>query len=180
MSGRKDAEVLIDPTMLLAAEEWDKIAKKPEQVPKKYILNYFLGNLTDNRKEAIEKLAKERNCEIINILDKNGLFYNTGPSEFLYLEKHAELVCTDTFHSCVFAIIFNRPFVVFDRIEPGVEKMNSRIETLLRKFNLKEHAYNNEITDKCFKHNYTEAYKILEAEKKKSVAFLRDNLKWYN
>lgn len=175
--GRKDVQVLVDPTMLLTAEEWDKVEKKPEQLKTdKYILNYFLGELSEKRKAEIDKIAKENNCEVINILDKNSPFYCTGPSEFLYLEKHAFLVCTDSFHSSVFAILYNKPFIVFGR-EDNTVSMNSRIETLINKFNLKNREYNGkEITKENLNHDYTEAYKILEEERKKSIKFLRQAL----
>ena len=29
ITGRKDVQVLVDPTMLLTAEEWDKVSRKP-------------------------------------------------------------------------------------------------------------------------------------------------------
>ena len=46
LTERKDVQVLVDPTMLLTSEEWDKVAKKPEQLKTdKYILNYFLGEI---------------------------------------------------------------------------------------------------------------------------------------
>lgn len=175
--GRKDVQVLVDPTMLLTAEEWDKVAKKPEQLKTdKYILNYFLGELSEKRKAEIDRIAKENDCEVINILDKNSPFYCTGPSEFLYLEKHAFLVCTDSFHSSVFAILYNRPFIVFGR-EDNTISMNSRIETLINKFNLKNREYNGqEITKENLNHDYTEAYKILNEERKKSMTFLMNAL----
>ena len=175
--GRKDVQVLVDPTMLLTAEEWDKVAKKPEQLKTdKYILNYFLGELSEKRKAEIDRIAKENDCEVINILDKNSPFYCTGPSEFLYLENHAFLVCTDSFHSSVFAILYNRPFIVFGR-EDNTVSMNSRIETLINKFNLKNREYNGkEITKENLNHDYTEAYKILKEERKKSMTFLMNAL----
>ena len=176
--GRKDVQVLVDPTMLLTAEEWDKVAKKPEQLKTdRYILNYFLGELSEKRKAEIDRIAKENNCEIINILDKNSPFYCTGPSEFLYLEKNAKVICTDSFHSCVFAILFNRPFIIFSREDKKENNMNSRIETLINKFNLKNREYNEkEITKENLNHDYTEAYKILDEERKKSIKFLRQAL----
>ena len=175
--GSNDVEVLIDPTMLLTADEWDKVVKKPEQLKTdKYILNYFLGELSEKRKVEIDKIAKENGCEVINILDTNSPFYCTGPSEFLYLEKHAFLVCTDSFHSSVFAILYNRPFIVFGR-EDNTVSMNSRIETLINKFNLKNREYNGkEITKENLNHDYTEAYKILNEERKKSMTFLMNAL----
>lgn len=172
LTGRTDVEVLVDPTMLLTAEEWNKVAKKPKQLKfDKYILNYFLGELSEERKNEINKIAKENNCEVINILDKQSPFYQTGPSEFLYLEKNAFLICTDSFHSSVFAILYNRPFIVFDREDKEV-KMNSRIETLISKFKLVNRNYNGKITKENLEHDYTEAYKILEKEREKSNRFL--------
>lgn len=175
--GRKDVEVLVDPTMLLTADEWDKVSKKPEQLKTdRYILNYFLGELSEKRKKEIDKIAKENNCEVINILDVNSPFYKTGPSEFLYLEKNAFLVCTDSFHSCVFATLFNKPFIIFNREDSHVS-MNSRIETLIKKLQLKNREYNGkEITRENLNHDYTEAYRILDEERKKTIKFLRQAL----
>lgn len=177
LTGRTDVEVLVDPTMLLTAEEWDKIAKKPKQLKcDKYILNYFLGELSESRKNEIDRIAKENNCEVINILDKKSPFYQTGPSEFLYLEKNAFLICTDSFHSSVFAILYNRPFIVFDREDKEV-KMNSRIETLINKFNLKNRKFEGKITKENIEDDYTEAYQILEKEREKANNFLEKCLK---
>ena len=172
LTGRTDVEVLVDPTMLLNADEWDKVAKKPRELKNdKYILNYFLGELSEERNNEINRIAKENNCEVINILDKQSPFYQTGPSEFLYLEKNAFLICTDSFHSSVFAILYNRPFIIFDREDKEV-KMNSRIETLISKFKLVNRNYNGKITQENLEHDYTEAYKILEKEREKSNRFL--------
>lgn len=176
----KDINVLVDPTMLLTADEWDKVSRKPKQLDnvteKKYILNYFLGKLSETRKKEIERIARENNCHIINILDKKDPFYVSGPSEFLYLEKNAFLICTDSFHSSVFAILYNRPFIVFDR-EDNVEKMNSRIDTLLKKFQLENRKYNGKnITKGNLEHDYNQAYIILDKERKKSEDFIKKTL----
>ena len=177
LTERKDVQVLVDPTMLLTSEEWDKVAKRPEQLKTdKYILNYFLGEMSEKRKNEIERIAKENNCEIINILDKNSPFYQTGPSEFLYLEKNAFLICTDSFHSSVFAILYNRPFVVFDREDSNV-KMNSRLDTLLKKFKLENRWYKDKITEEQLKVDYKESYIILKEERKKAKEFLENAIK---
>lgn len=175
---RKDVEVLIDPTMLLKSDEWNKIAKKPKKLKKdRYILNYFLGGISDYKQKKIEKIAQKYKCRIINILDKNDTFYTCDPSEFIYLEKNAFLICTDSFHSSVFAIIFNVPFIVFDREHEKDNNMNSRIETLLSKFKLENRKFNGEfITNENLKVDYTEAYKILEQERNKASNFLYKSL----
>ena len=176
LTGRTDVEVLIDPTMLLTADEWDKVSKKPTMLKNdKYILNYFLGNLSDERRNEINRVAKENNCEVINILDKESPFYECGPSEFLYLEKNAFLICTDSFHSSVFGILYNTPFLVFEREDNNVS-MNSRLDTLLSKFKLEDRRYKGKITKKDLKCDYTEAYNILDKERIKSMNFLKKAL----
>lgn len=176
LTSRKDVKVLVDPTMLLAVEEWDKVSKRPKQLKsEKYVLTYFLGRLSDSRKNEIYRIAKENNCEVINILDKNSPFYGIGPSEFLYLEKNAFLICTDSFHSSVFAILYNRPFIVFER-EGKIDSMNSRIETLINKFELENRIFKDRITEDNLKHDYTKAYEILDVEREKSKKFLREAL----
>lgn len=178
---RNDVNVSIDPTLLLSSDEWKNVSKKPEQLNmfegKKYILNYFLGELSNSRRIEIEKIAKKYNCFIINILEKEDPFYICGPSEFLYLEEHAFLICTDSFHSCVFAFLYNRPFVIFDRYQKELPCMNSRIETLLSKFKLENRKYNEKnITNKNLFNDYTEAFNILEIERKKADKYLRNSL----
>lgn len=172
LTGREDVEVLLDPTMLLDVDEWDKVVRKPKNFNiDKYILTYFLGDMSEYRKNEINKFAEENGCKVINIMDKNSPYHQLGPSEFLYLEKNAFLICTDSFHSCVFAILFSRPFIVFDR-EGTVPKMNSRLETLLKKFKLEDRWFKEKITDDSLKVDYDETNRILEKEREKAKKFI--------
>ena len=172
LTGRQDVEVLVDPTMLLTSEEWNKVSQKPKELnTNKFVLNYFLGELSKERATEIERIANENNCQIINIFDMNSPFYAVGPSEFLYLEKNAFLICTDSFHSCVFAMLYKRPFIVFDREDSNV-KMNSRLETLLDKFDLKDRWFSGKLRNEQLKLDYTNTYDILEKERKKANGFL--------
>lgn len=175
LTGRDDTEVLVDPTLLLNQEEWNKLIKKPKwHKEKKYILNYFLGELSIDRKKEIERVAKENNCEVINILDKNDPYYGCGPSEFLYLEKNAFLICTDSFHSSVFGFIFDRPFIIFEREEASIVSMNSRLNNLINKFELKNRKYNEKnISVKNIEHNYKKSYAILKKEQEKSEEYIK-------
>ena len=92
------------------------------------------------------------------------LFMFVGPSEFLYFEKNAFLICTDSFHSSVFALIFNTPFIVFKREQVNMKNMNSRIENFITKFKLEDRLYRGDITEKDLICDYKEAHKILEEE----------------
>ena len=51
LTGR-DAQVVLDPTMLLLKEDYEKIEKKPKtDITKKYILLYFLGCISEKRRK---------------------------------------------------------------------------------------------------------------------------------
>lgn len=174
---RKDCKVNIDPTMLLSSDEWNSLLKKPKNCPSKFVLMYFLGNISDEIKANIYDFAKEENCIVIDILNPKNKFYKCGPSEFLYLEKNAQLVCTDSFHSSVFAILFDTPFIVFDR-QDSKEKMNSRLDNLLKKFELDGNKYSGEkLNDSCLKHDYSRAYRVLNEERDYSKVYLINSLK---
>lgn len=173
LSDRNDVQVLLDPTMLLTNNEWNKIIKKPQKLKEeKYILLYFLGPIAEEWKIEINRISKEYNCDIINILDPSSEFYNIGPDEFLYLEKNAFFICTDSFHSSVFAILYNKPFIVFERII-AKKNINSRINTLLKKFRLENRRFNGKISEQLLNVNYEYCEEILEDERKKSIEFLK-------
>lgn len=175
LTGRRDIELLLDPTMTLKIEEWNKIAKEPKKLSRqKYIFTYFLGNLSKERKQKIQSYAKSKGYQIINILDKNSPFYGSGPSEFIYLEKNAELICTDSFHSTVFAILYKRPFLIFNR-EDELENMNSRISTLLKKFGLEKFVYSGVIEGekKDMQSDYDRIDEILEEEREHTYNFVK-------
>ena len=172
ISGIDDTKVILDPTMLLEKEEWEKVMKKPENLETdNFIVKSFLGNTNSDAWEEITKLAKETDCEIIDISDPNSPYSDIGPSEFLYLEKNAKMVLTDSFHSCVFAILFSTPFVVFKR-DDRFTSMYSRIETLLNTFNLNYRTFNGKITDKMKANDYEETNRILKDKRAEAFEFL--------
>lgn len=173
LTGRDDVEVLVDPTMMLSKSEWEKVMKRPENLKTdKFILKSFLGDVSDDVWKELRRVAEENECEIIDISDKNSPFYDVGPAEFLYLEKNAFLVATDSFHSCVFSIIFSTPFIIFERKGGDLQSMYSRIETLLETFKMPNRVFNKKITADILNNDYSEAYKILEKEQKRVNNFL--------
>ena len=175
----RDVEVLIDPTLMLSADEWKTCAVKPKKtdISQKYILLYFLGEMSEEDKSFISEIAASKNLRIMNMFDiaQVGL-YTAGPSEFLYMIMNASLVITDSFHACVFSFIFNRPFVVYNR-KSEYSDMSSRIDTLLSKFHLTDRRMDYIIkSNDIFKTDYKEGYEILENERKKVMDFLEKSI----
>lgn len=174
----KEAEVLVDPTMMLTSEEWLKIAQPPKNTDcsQSYILTYFLGGCSDERKKEIQKIADDNFMKIYSLIDGNQPdIYLSGPSEFIYLISRAKLVVTDSFHACVFSFLFNKPFIVYNR-EGKRQNMMSRIETLLDTLSLQRKYINSGCENEIFECDYSEGFKRLEEERKKVKKFLKTAL----
>lgn len=99
LTGRK-AEVHLDPTLLLTADEWRSVSRRPTWYHGgEYLLTYFLGR----RPAQIDAIAEELGLTVVNLLDENVYeHYVTGVDEFLWAIDHASLVYTDSFHGSVF------------------------------------------------------------------------------
>ena len=169
----KKVSVHVDPTLLLEADAWAELEEVPAWYDgKPYICTYFLGE----RPAAVDEIAVKSGLPIINILDKDVFdHYITSPEEFLWLIHHASLVYTDSFHGTVFSILFERPFVVCDRLEAGACNMSSRINTLLRIFRLENryaNAENNYHILDPFKMDYPDLAPIFARERQRSYDYL--------
>lgn len=171
---KKRIEVVLDPTLLLDTNEYIKLEKKPNTINKteKYIFCYILGDCI--YRDSIEEYAKNNGLKIILFSDKGDSGY--GVEEFLYLINHAELICTDSFHACVFSFIFEKPFVVFRR-SGEADYMYSRLQNLIDTFHLRNREFNGKkITKENMCVDYAEGKNILKMEREKSMRFLEKAL----
>lgn len=163
----KNVETIIDPTLMLDKKEWDQVAKKPVYYKdkEKYILIYFLGNILDKYNSVIKDISRKFNLKIINIGDAKSVYYQCGPSEFIWLVKHCELMLTDSFHGTVFSYIYDRPVKVFHRSD-NLSSMNSRLTNLIDTLKLNR-IYFEDINleeDNLFEVAYDKSYLLREQE----------------
>ena len=82
---------------------------------------------------------------------------------------------TDSFHACVFSIIFNKPFIVYGNKERGLARFNS----LLSIFKLEERIVSTEkeaLKALSTPVDWNKVNLIHEQWKEKSISFLKDNL----
>lgn len=170
LTGR-DAKVLVDPTMMLDADAWKECAQKPDTLPQKYLLCYFLGQVSAKYQKAISAFAKENNLQIVRLFDiESPEYYKYGPNEVLYSILNAEYIFTDSFHGSVFSILFNKNFTVFDRDEGG-QSMSSRLDTLLTKFGLQERKFGFEYND-ILASKWNEVESILATERQYALEYI--------
>lgn len=180
LTGR-DADVVIDPTLMISKERWIEIEHKPQNVNvnKPYVLTYFLGDLPSAANRDLDRFANEKGFRVYHIMDKaDPNIYCSSPSEFVYLLHHASIILTDSFHASVFAFIFEKPFLVYAR-EGGEKKLLSRIDTLLSLLNLGSRLVKDNLTvdiNKVFEIDYSDGKKRLFQEQEKLKKCLSEAL----
>lgn len=177
-----DIEHVLDPTLLLNQEEWDKlIAESGDStrilngIPPQYVLLYSVPRVPLLAQLA-HRLAREERLPTVTIdqeifpLGSVAKHLNScGPIDFLTLFKNASYVVTDSFHGVCFALIFRKKFAV---VAPGVH--SSRIESLLTSLGLDSRiVYSAEdvhsVPADC---DFSHAYEKLDKKRVQSLKFL--------
>lgn len=167
----KDILQICDPVFMLNDKEWDEASKKLKEMPESYILKYSLGDGNSVDDKWIERVAKEKGLEIIDIYNEKSKYFTIGPGEFIYLIKNAELVCTNSFHALAFCLIYNINFVIFERYEKSND-MNTRVNTLLTKFSMNHRKKDKIKEEELFKTNFSNKDAIIDREQKKFEKFI--------
>ena len=135
---------VVDPTLLLDGEDWQKIAEYPSNMPKKkYLLTYFL---TPNQwyLDYARDYAKQYGLKVVTLYIRQSspheadMAINAGPSEFISLIDHAEMFFTDSFHGSIFATHMSTPFVGFKRFTGEKSGQNHRLTDLYAKMNISD------------------------------------------
>ena len=133
--GVNKAVQVMDPVFLLHRSIWEELSGE-FKVKEPYLLIYDFENSEDIKCFA-RKIAKERRLKMYAIFRDplaDCCFAQAGPLEFLKLIRGAEYVVSNSFHATAFAIIFEKPFAVFER----KEQINTRMRDILELLNLKK------------------------------------------
>ena len=132
---------VLDPTMLLSKEEYIKLFEDAGTNKNKG--NLFCYILDENREKniIIDTISKEKGLTPFYV---NSKYEDSNAplkeriqqpvEKWLRAFHDAEFIITDSFHACVFSIIFNKPFIVYGNKKRGL----ARFESLLKLFELEE------------------------------------------
>ena len=176
------AEHVLDPTMLLNTEDYKRLFNKDSILKSEGDLLVYILDNTDEIKMTIESLAGQYNLTpfTVNAIEiHNEKSYNY---KFLSVESwlrgfyDAEFIITDSFHACVFSILFNKPFVCIGNKGRG----NARFDSLLGMFGLENRLVDDMSRISGMMNepiNWAIVNSTLEGKKIESIAFLENALK---
>lgn len=186
LTGRS-AELLIDPTLLLEAEDYMPIASKDLRLPQRFIFYYSPGYSRDIN-HLVKKISQKYGLPVVAFNTKTfyvkGMQYSgfklpelENPATYLQLIRNAELVITTSFHGTVFSSIFGKKFWTVKN--GGMFGDDDRVKTLMHLLDLEDRMipimFNPEF-DYLKEKDYTEYKVLLSQEREKSYFYLKDAL----
>ena len=180
----KNCKVVLDPTLLLNAEDYKCICNNENSKEGDFIFLFWIKH-DNNYLQGIEfanKLSRSLGIGVIHsfadypkgiINNDMGTMIYEGIEDFLYYIKNACYVVTNSYHASLFSIQFGTRFYTFN-----VDSMTDRIETLQELFDLSGNLISsfedwNEIKYENVVEKNTETFLLT---KKQSVKYLMKEL----
>ena len=174
------AEHVLDPTLLLDRVDYVELFKATNTPRSQGNLLCYILDKTIEKNCIIDEIAKGLNLIPFNVKSESDLVSDPlvkriqPPIEqWLRGFYDAEYVVTDSFHACVFSILFKKPFIVIANERRGL----ARIMSLLTVFGLEDrlvlqgkHGVNLSGID------YDKVYQKLQVLREESRCFLKVNL----
>lgn len=185
LNDKLNIEHVLDPTMLIPKDVYLKLVTQAKTVPSKGTLLLYILDQTDKKERFINNLISQKGFVPFYVNNPKYEDESYSPKERIQepIEQwlrgfmEAEFVIADSFHACVFSIIFEKPFLVLKNPKRG----NTRIESLMRMFGLSDRIVDAEdlTIDICnlpdINWNDIATRKILLREK--SIQFLKEALR---
>lgn len=181
-----DAVQMLDPTLLLSVDDYRMLIDKVNtKSPQGNMLVYILDK-TEEKMDLVNRVASEKSltpfwldspCEQNEHLplDKQ---VKKSVEQWLRAFNDASFIVTDSFHGCVFSILFKKQFVVIGNRERGL----SRVYSLLNSFSIserlvisiKDYGYRKNTLDKIM--DFKAVERILDELRVKSKLFIEKSI----
>ena len=149
---------LLDPTFLVPKAEYERIAYNAhiEKQNSGEMFCYILDK-NDEKTNKINLIAKEKGMSTFGMT----LDSCVNIEQWLFSYSQAKYIVTDSYHGMVFALIFNKPFYVFENKFRG----NERFKSLQDTFGITNHEDSPD---------WDNINNIIKRESEKSYKFLKE------
>ena len=126
------ADIVPDPTLLLGKDFYIDLVKKAKVKKSSGELLCYILDESAEKNELIRAVARDRNLVPFRVNSKiedafASIEERVQPSVEQWLQGFcdAKYVVTDSFHACVFSIIFGKPFIVYGNKMRGLTRFTS-------------------------------------------------------
>lgn len=132
---------VLDPTMLLVKKDYEDLIQKSNCEIEEGDLFCYILDKSQEKSDIIDLISSKLNYKPYKVERKSDDFWDDVenkiyPSLEQWLKgfQQAKYVFTDSFHGCVFSIIFNKPFIAYGNNTRGM----SRFHSLFKMFGLEK------------------------------------------
>lgn len=181
LPGKDNYIQVLDPTLLLSKDKWEKIEDKAVASDTPYELVY-MAKPSEQLLDFARKHAK-RNGRLLTVISTPNTIKKINcpeyigtktPEEFVALVHHADFVLTNSFHGIAFSLIFHRQFYVMLN-SAAVSKTNTRIESILQLTDLTDRVVDIEMAE-VEPIDYNKVDSTLEKHRERSIQYIKDVL----
>lgn len=180
---QRKAELVLDPTLLLNKDEWNKCSSGYNPNSKGYVLIYEVRPSTKIQHLAFE-YAEKNSLPIYRVGVRGILNWKTkgiinlvdiGPADFVSLFENADIIFTNSFHGTAFSVNLGKEFYT---VLSRDGKKNSRMTSLLSILNLDSRIIYQEDEEKISytKYDVSKVQELLQTEREKSIEYLMTTL----
>lgn len=135
-----DAVQMLDPTLLLDADDYRVLIRNGKTKPSTGEMLVYILDKSEEKIALVNRIAKEKGLTPFWLDSPDEQMKNLplekrikmSVEQWLRSFDDAEFVFTDSFHGCIFSIIFQKQFIVWGNEERGL----SRFISLLEQFSL--------------------------------------------
>lgn len=167
-----DAKWLLDPTLLISADDYCSLCTDIKQREDDFIFAYIL-NYTDDKKNYIDKVSVSLNKKVVLLLAEKNVRSIDTVENWISMFRDASFVVTDSFHGTIFSIIFHKKFVSLANPLRGTERFKSLSEMFALDNNILM-AMPDEFTQSNI--DWERIDVELQKRRKESIAFIEDSL----
>ena len=157
-----EAEHVVDPTFLIERKVYDEVASSRLE-KENYIFVYWLGSELE-KNAILDSYRHKMKIVDISLRSQQKLI---SIEDWLSYIKYASLIITDSFHGCVFSLIFEKEFIICNNKSGGY----SRISSLFKMLGIEQ-----KLKDSDYKIDYVNLKKTLSQHVEKSKLFLSNCL----
>lgn len=176
-----EAVQMPDPTLLLFNNDYEHIIASEEtyRPSPKYVAAYVL-DYSEPIDDTLQFLSEKTHLSIHHIMPQATAAKYSGRipcslAQWLRSIRDCEYLITDSFHGCVFAIIFNKPFVCLGNKSRG----STRFDALFETFRLKNRVCTslNDVRETLLRAiDWDSVNSIRDTERARGLQFLSENL----
>lgn len=167
--GFENAVGVLDPTLLLTANDYRSVCKEIPQRNPNLLMAYIL-DYSEDKRLLIEQIAVEKNLKYIII--KSEYQAEISVEEWLSLFRDAEYIVTDSFHGTAFSVIFNKSFNCIVNSGRGADRFYS----LLNRLGLKDRIIKAGESTNVNPIDWSNVNTSLDSWRVKSMTFLEESL----